>query len=136
MLSFSQHVDSFNENHTCSKNSVTWLSIHSKLFIFNELIIFSDLTIDPNLDKRECEVEERFIIQWIIKCSFLYLQDVGSLNYYWRIGEYCIDEIQKVLKPLLKKFEFISNSETLWTKVLEKLIKLLKISLKILKKLI
>jgi hypothetical protein len=48
----------------------------------------------------------------------------------------CIDEIQKVLKPLLKKFEFISNFETLWTKVLEKLIKLLKISLKILKKLI
>ncbi len=48
----------------------------------------------------------------------------------------CINEIQKVLKPLLKKFEFISNSETLWTKVLEKLIKLLKISLKILKKFI
>ncbi len=41
-----------------------------------------------------------------------------------------------MLKPLLKKFEFISNSETLWTKVLEKLIKLLKIPLKILKKLI
>jgi hypothetical protein len=48
----------------------------------------------------------------------------------------CIDEIQKVLKPLLKKIEFISNSEALWTEVLEKLIKLLKIPLKILKKLI
>ncbi len=48
----------------------------------------------------------------------------------------CIDEIQNGPLPLLKKIEFIKNSETLWTKVLKKLITLLKISLKILKKLI
>jgi hypothetical protein len=52
------------------------------------------------------------------------------------MGLNCIDEIQNVSLPLLKKIEFITNPETLWTKLLEKLIKLLKISLKILKKLI
>ncbi len=45
----------------------------------------------------------------------------------------CIDEIQNGPLPLLEKIEFIKNSETLWTKVLKKLITLLKISLKILK---
>jgi hypothetical protein len=43
--------------------------------------------------------------------------------------------IQNGPLPLLKKLEFITNSETLWTKVLKKLIALIKISLKILKKL-
>jgi hypothetical protein len=45
-------------------------------------------------------------------------------------------KFKRCLNHFWKNFEFISNSETLWTKVLEKLIKLLKISLKILKKLI
>jgi hypothetical protein len=30
--------------------------------------------------------------------------------------------VQKVLKPFFEKIEIIANSETLWTKVLEKLI--------------
>ncbi len=44
--------------------------------------------------------------------------------------------MQKVLKPFFEKIEIIANSETLWTKVLEKLIISPNFSLNVLKKLI
>jgi hypothetical protein len=44
--------------------------------------------------------------------------------------------VQKVLKPFFEKIEIIANSETLWTKVLEKSIISPNFSLNVLKKLI
>ncbi len=41
----------------------------------------------------------------------------------------CVGYVQKVLKPFFEKFEISANFETLWTKVLEKLIISIKFSL-------